>query len=409
MTVTEAALRADPNFRRYLGARVVSAAGTLLIAVVLPVLVYRVTGSLTWTSAAVVASALPHLLLGVPAVALADRWDRRRILVGADLGRAAALLSVPAVWLAGGGAAIAAWHLLAVVFVLQALHVLADAADAGALPVLVGEAATDAGSSAVTSATTLAALMVPPLAGLAVTVAPAEPLLAMGAATVVASALLVRAVRRPLSAKGTFVSTVRQDLRVGFQTLFSVPTARVLTITGTAHAAVGGAWFAILLPWADVVLGVPPAGDARLALLLSTWAIGALVAGCLTPMLRRRVGAGRLTAQAMLASLAGGLGVLACTHWLPAVLVSTLWATAYWVVAFTVVAQRRSLAPEPLRSRVDACGRLVVRGLGYPLGAGLAAGAGTLTSPRGGFAAALVVLVVGVAVAWRPLRAAEGS
>ena len=61
--VSAGALRADPGFRRYLAARAVSMAGTLITAVVLPVLIYRLTGSAAWTAAVVVVQALPYLFL----------------------------------------------------------------------------------------------------------------------------------------------------------------------------------------------------------------------------------------------------------------------------------------------------------------------------------------------------------
>jgi len=408
VTVTEVALRAQPHFRRYLAARVMSTAGRLLTAIVLPVLVYRLTGSIAWTAAAVVAQAVPHLLFALPAAVLVERWDRRFVLVGADVLGAAALATVPLAWIDGDTSR---WHVLAVGFAVQALLEFADAADRGALPVLAGEGGVDAGHAAVSGATTLAALMVPPLAGLAAAVAPLEPLIGLAAVTVLASALLVRAVARPLSAparsRPAVFGALWAGLRGGIAVLRARPAARAVTLAGVAHAVAGGAWFAMLLPWADLELGVPPRGDVRLGLLVSCWAIGALAAGWLTPLLRRRYEPARLTSGAMLASLAGGLGVLACTHWLPAVLVGTLWGVAYWIVVLTAGAHRRALAVEPLRSRVDACGRMLVRGVGYPAGAVLAAVVGTMTSPRGGLAAALAVLALGVLVGWRALRAGD--
>lgn len=396
MSVTEAALRARPQFRRYIAARVVSVAGTLLTAVVLPVLIYRLTGSVAWTAAVAVAQALPYTLLGL----LTGRLQRRSVVLGADLAGAGVLASIPGVWLAGSSG-ISPWHVLAVAFVAQALFVISDVADDGALTTLVGDDGAEAGRAAVSGSTTLVQLMVPLLIGLAVVIAAPELLLALAALGAVLSAVLVRTVPRrriprPRHEPGGALHFLRRD-----------PAARTMALVGIAHAVAGGAFAAVLLPWADIALGVPPAGDARLALVVSCWVIGGLIATGLTPVLQRRLGAVRLGIEALLASLVAGFAVLGLTHWLPAVLVATLWGTAYWLVVCNAVEHRRGAAPAQLRSRVDACGVAVTHGLGFPAGAVLAGAVAVATGPRIGLAAGLGVLALGIAVAWRPLRAAE--
>lgn len=396
MPVTEAALRARPQFRRYVAARVVSVAGMLLTAVVLPVLVYRLTGSVAWTAAVAVAQALPYVLLGT----LTGTLQRRSVELGADLAGAGVLASVPAAWLAGTSSP---WHVLAVAFVAQALFVISDVADDGALNTLVGDDGAEAGRAAVSGSTTLVQLMVPLLIGLAVVVAAPELLLALAAAGAVVSALLVRTVPRSPS-----IPAPRREPGGALRFLCRDPATRTMTLVGIAHAMAGGAFAAVLLPWAEVTLGVPPAGDARLALVVSCWAIGGVVAAGITPVLQRRLGPVRLGVEALLASLASGFAVLASTHWLTAVLVATLWGTAYWVVVCNAVEHRRAAAPAQLRSRVDGWAVALTYGVGFPAGAVLAGAVAGATDPRIGLATGLAVLALGIAAAWRPLRAAEG-
>ncbi|RCV48590.1 MFS transporter, partial [Marinitenerispora sediminis] len=191
----DATLRAD--FRRYLAARVVSVTGTLVATVALPVLVYQLSGSPAWTSAVAVTGALPYLLFGLFAGAVSDRLDRRALMVGADLLSGLALASIPAAWALD---ALHPLHVLAVAFVVQTLYVVFDSANFGALPRLVGRERLTAAYSQVYGATTLAELAVPPLAGLLVAVVAPAPLIGVNAATALASAALVRAITRPLSA-----------------------------------------------------------------------------------------------------------------------------------------------------------------------------------------------------------------
>ncbi|WP_226352362.1 MFS transporter [Pseudonocardia sp. ICBG601] len=72
-TAPTAPAQESTDLRRYLTARVVAVAGSLVAAVALPVLVYRLTGSPAWTAAIATAEALPYLLFGLFAGALADR------------------------------------------------------------------------------------------------------------------------------------------------------------------------------------------------------------------------------------------------------------------------------------------------------------------------------------------------
>src|SRR5205823_1175739 len=151
-------LRRDPDFRRYWASRVVSFGGSLVTFVVLPVLVYRMTGSGVWTAFVAAADALPYLCFGLVAGALADRTDRKRLMITADVVSAAVLLTVPAAYFAG---MLTAPHVVAVGFTVQSLFVFFDAANFGALPALAGRDRLASATSAVQGATTALELSVP--------------------------------------------------------------------------------------------------------------------------------------------------------------------------------------------------------------------------------------------------------
>lgn len=129
-----------------------------------------------------------------------------------------------------------------------------------------------------------------------------------------------------------------------------------------------------------------PSGDARLALLISCWALGAITACALYPALVRWVDPARLAGDGLLVALAGGLGVLASTHWLPAVLAGLLWGAAY------TVASRAGLDAVGTPGR--AVTRLLWRGLGSLTGAALAGGVAVLSTPRAGLAADVGLLAL---------------
>src|SRR5947207_5815913 len=78
---------------------------------------------------------LPFLLVGLPAGAWVDRWRRRPVLIAADVGRAAALLTVPAAWALS---ILTLAQLYVVSVVTGVLTVFFDVAYQSYLPALVG-------------------------------------------------------------------------------------------------------------------------------------------------------------------------------------------------------------------------------------------------------------------------------
>ncbi|MCO1581513.1 MFS transporter [Crossiella sp. SN42] len=402
------ALRRDPDFRRYLAARVISVAGSRVTLVALPILVYQLTGSAAWSAAMAAAETLPYLLFGLFAGVLADRLDRRGLMVAADLLNAALLVSIPVTWALGG---LTVEHVVVAGFLSQTLFVVFDAANFGALPTLVGKDRTTSAYATVSGMTTVVEMVVPPLATLAVTLLSPAPMLTVDVLSYAISALLLRAIVRPLSApdragRPRSLADIRTDVRGGLTFLWRHPTVRTLTLVGATHSAAGGAWVAMLLPWADRSLGVPPSGDPRLAVLTSCWGVGALLAAKLVPTLSRRLGPARLALRALPASLLCGLLVVFSSHWLLGAVAAVAWGTAYTTVVINAITFRQQVTPDELQGRVNTTARMLSYGLGQPLGATLAGVVAVAASPSAGLAAAVGVLAVGVVLAWcSPLRA----
>src|SRR6185312_10338782 len=73
----------------------VSSVGTQVSTVAFPLLVLLLTKSPAQAGLIGAARALPYLFFSLPAGALVDRWDRKRVMALCDAGRAIALGSVP--------------------------------------------------------------------------------------------------------------------------------------------------------------------------------------------------------------------------------------------------------------------------------------------------------------------------
>lgn len=90
-------LLSRPGFRRLWTSGAVSETGDWLLLIALPVYVLQLTGSTLTTSTVFLLELAGALAASPLAGVLADRWDRRRLLIGASLTQAALLLPLLAV------------------------------------------------------------------------------------------------------------------------------------------------------------------------------------------------------------------------------------------------------------------------------------------------------------------------
>lgn len=89
-----------PNYARLLAGQVIAAFGDRINQTALLAIVVYVTGNTAKYSADIIFfGVLPYVAIGPFAMALVDRWDRRRTMVGADLGRALLAGMFPLVFL----------------------------------------------------------------------------------------------------------------------------------------------------------------------------------------------------------------------------------------------------------------------------------------------------------------------
>ncbi|HKG50257.1 MAG TPA: MFS transporter [Actinomycetales bacterium] len=406
-----AMLGEDADFRRYFTARLVSLAGAVVTAVAMPVLVYRMSGSPLLTAAVTALEALPYLLIGLLAGALSDRWDRQRVMVSSDLVNAVLIGSVP----------VAAWldlltvpHVLVAAFASQAVFTFFDGANFGALPVLVGRDRVPSANAVVWSAASTVEVVAPPLAATGIAVVGPATLLVVDALSFVASALLVRAIGRALHDTGrergaTTVRAVGADVVEGLRFLLAHPGVRTMTFVGTLQSAAGGGFVALMVVWADRVLGIGTSG-VRFGVLFGVWGLGGAAAALVLPRLLRLTTPARLCLLAVPMSALLGVLTARAADWRLACLGLAGWSVAYQLVIVNSVSYRQQVTPEPLLGRVNTAGRMLSWGVGWTGGA-VVAGA---LSTRIGVSSALLVMTLLIApaavLAWTsPLRRYTGE
>jgi len=215
----------------------------------------------------------PAIVVGLMGGGLVDRRRRRPILIGADIGRAIVLASIP----------IAAWsHVLAigqiylVAALVGALSVLFDIADHAYLPSLIGREQLVDGNSKLAVTESVAEIGGPALYGVLFQLFTAPIAIAVNAGTYLFSAAALASIGvgetptpgDPAASRGHFVA----DFRLGLRTAWADPSVRTLLIVVTAGAFFGAFFSALYIIYAVKVLHLTA------AMLGATVAVGGVAA-----------------------------------------------------------------------------------------------------------------------------------
>jgi predicted MFS family arabinose efflux permease len=309
-----------------------------------------------------VLSTLPDLLVGLPAGAFADRWDRRRMMFFADLGRAVLTVLIPlSVWLDGPTLAV----VILVAFPMNVLRVVWLAAYTAAVPGLVGRAEVPRANAVFEAVFNVGWIVGPALAGfLAATIGPG-PTIAIDAATFLLSAASLLLVRRSLRAEWREEPThLVADVREGIAFVAGHPTLRVILALWTSTEIILAGLTSALIFYVTIDRDL---GTQTVGVVLSAFAIGSLAGSVVAAR-----AAWRAAGRTMLLGTAGiGLTLLVVVVEVPAwvlVVASFLAGVLNANVLVAYLSLRTLLSPDALMGRVGATARTVSIGL-MPIGA----------------------------------------
>ena len=362
-----------------------------------PLLVASITRDPFLVSMALLSERLPVFLFGVLGGAIADRFDRRRLVVIANVGRAIVLVAL-VVTIDSGTVNIAV--VLAVLFILGTAETFADSASSTLLPGLVAREDLGIANARLQGGFLLTnQLVAPPIGAFLFAAGMALPFAANAAAFALGALLISRVVTSTKREIGPR-SGLRSEMAEGIRWLMAHPPMRTLALTiFTFNVTFGAAW-SVLVLYAGDRLGLDEVG---FGLLITASAAGGLIGAGLYGRLERRFSLGNI--------MRGGLIIETLTHLtlavttLPAVAFGTLVLLGVhefaWGTTSTVVRQRA--VPDGLLGRVGGVYRVANVGglvIGTPIG-GLLARTFGITAPFWfGFIGSLVLVVV----LWRQFK-----
>jgi MFS family permease len=379
----------------------VSNIGNWMMAVAVGSLVADTTGKSTWTGLVIAADFLPSGLLGPIGGALADRRNRRRLIVAATLAQAAFSAAL-AVLVAHDGSPPPGLVAL-LVFGLGCSGALGFPAYQAILPDLVPREQLLAATALSQAQFNLGRVLGPALAGLVITLAGYQWAFAIDALSFFAVVAAVMALQLP-EVTGTAAS-IRRTIADGLRYVWGERGVRAALLTLMTYAVLASPFIGLTAAVSKKVFDAGPRGNA---ILVTSQGIGAVSMALMTGWLAARYGRRRTL-----------LGVLGC---MPALLVWYALSPTLWVAAVAIacvgmtylgmlsglgaVVQLRT--PRRLRGRVLSL-FFATLGLFYPIGLALHGWLGDRIGLRATTAGAACILFV-VGVSWtlrRPAWTAE--
>lgn len=348
---------ASRSFRIYFAGQAASYVGDGLRTLAVPLLVFHITGSALSTGVSFICEIVPFALFSLIGGSLADRVDRRRLMIGCDALRAFVLAAFALAY---------ATHVLTLPMLYGGLIVVSACAavflggQSSSIPFLLSkERATEAQASLMAAEST-SNLLTPIVGGAIFSAFGALPALIVNAGTYAwsqAAIALVPALGPEKTSGFPNLREIGHDVAIGFRFLFADPPMRAQTFASLGLNVFGYAAFALLIPFLKTDFH---ASDRDVGLFLGIIAVGWMVGSLLAGRLNTQLPFGRMLCVAL---------ALDAVLFLPVVITNNVWVAAAFMSAANVgaafeiaqiVGWRLRVTPEERVGRVFGAVRLLV-------------------------------------------------
>ncbi|WP_369217266.1 MFS transporter [Streptomyces flavofungini] len=383
-----ASLRANRDYRVFLVIQTLSALGDSFSFVAIPLLVLHSTGSVVQMGLVTGATGVASIVTGLFARVIADRVDRRRLLMLADIARCLLYATIPLVWLF----ATPMWLIYTVVPLAGGFAMLFQVTYVTVVPAIVRPDQITRANAHLFGSYAVATVGGPTLAGFVA--AAAGPVAAIGIDAVTfalsAAGLLLVRLRPPAEAgrEESGKGGVRQEFLAGARFLWAHPVLRPLTVLLSACIFLTHGTTDVIIYRVKEDLGH---GDDTVGYVLSAGTIGTFLGSFAVTRVRQAFGFGAtwIGGTALSGVAVACLGLTSSVPLIGALSAGMLLATA--VAGISSMSLRQEVTPGHLLGRVTAAFWTTHYSLG-PLGAA------AVTAAAAGFGVAKVCLAVGVGV-----------
>jgi MFS family permease len=390
---------ASTGFRSLLGSTTVSSLGGSISSVAVAWLVYHETGSTLDVAYVGLTGIVPGIVFGLLAGVLADRYNRRRLMLTADTVRCVAMAALALTLYAVGFSLLTVLAVMTVVYTFSALFTPASNA---ILPRLVATEHLEDANGVLTASAQTAQTIGAGVGGLVVVAAGPALGLGINALTFLLSALflvqIASGLGRPRANAKEHPTSMRDELGEGFHYMREHPTVLQVTFGFLPGNFLFTMVLGFVVVYASTVLGHSAAIYGYLeAAFAGSAAVGALLVG----RLRARRFAGLLMGSCVVAQ-GGGIGLLVVAHDLPIALVGmAILGLNLGLINTVFFATMQAIIPNEVLARVlsiDQVGSFVAIPAGLLVGGVLAGSHGILftfsIAAVGSFLTGLVLLAL---------------
>jgi len=215
------------NFLLLWSGQIISSIGTGGSQLAFPLLTLALSGSPAQAGLVAALNQLPYFLLSLPAGVLVDRWDRKRVMLVCEAGRALSLLSI---FLLGAFGHPSVLQLGLVSFLDGIFFVFFDLAGMSCLPRLVEPVQLPAATSLVMTTDGVTSLLGAPLGGLLYSLGRALPFLADALSYIVSVCSLLFITTTFQQERGKAPLPLLREMRQGLTWLWHQPTIVSLAV-----------------------------------------------------------------------------------------------------------------------------------------------------------------------------------
>jgi MFS family permease len=323
------------DFLRLWSAQAISAFGSRITRTALPIIAVVTLGQPEAVIGVLAAMQLvPGVILAMVAGGLVDRGRKRRILITADLIRAALVASLTGAWALGTlSESHAAGAMIQVIVVgagVGAATALFQITDVAYLPALIGRRYLAEGNARLETTEAIAEITGPASAGVLIGALGAPLAVAIDAASYVWSAIMLGRIRGDARDRGAASAALHppadrdavhapeldaaasamrtgRDFQIGMRAVFGHPMVRPLVLTVMLWSVVGGFFIALYTPYCLRTIGL---SERTFGVIIAMGGVGSLAGAMLARSLTRALGLGRTLLVTSTLSLA-------CTLFIP--------------------------------------------------------------------------------------------
>ncbi|HEY0167492.1 MAG TPA: MFS transporter [Jatrophihabitans sp.] len=381
------------DYRLIIFAYLTSSLGNWLYKLTLPLLVLHMTGSALTTGAIYAVEYLPFLLLSLPGGVLADRVNRRLMLVAGDT--VSSLLAI-VLAIVVTVSVDTVWPIFVVAFLLSCVDPLYHPAFQSFIPDVSPKAKLPQANAWMQAGDNAMGLVGPVIAGVAISVIGYEATIYLDAATFAVSACAILLIRyhspqvTPVNGSGKRLSGAVKDIREAGEYIFRrdrILFAGALTFTGTN--------FAIWLVQANFIFYLTTyrhLSPSVIGLVFGAQGIGSVLGSSIAPWIIRRIPPGRVI---IFSTAAAGVVTSSLIVFRHVVEITIIWGLLAGFGAINVVSWfslRQQIVPAYILGRVIAATRMLAF-TSIPIAA-VVAGALQATLEN-------IYLIIGIAAAFR--------